>query len=124
MKKIDILKGLILELLAEDNETFEAIYFFVNGRTYKNMQTNCYPLYRDLDELHEENDMYLPMQVYGVVKDLIAKDFIKSYKINEDNAVTEMIQVNNPEFDNFSEFALYWFEISDKGSRSIDDRRK
>ncbi|GEM_PF-6163343 len=119
MKRVDILKSLILESLVDDNERFEAIYFLINGRAYQNLYADCSPSYRNLDEMYHKNDIYIPREVYNSMKELITDGFIECLKVIEDNTVRKIVHIKRPNFNDFSEFASYWFKVSDKGLKLI-----
>ena len=115
MDKNRLLESLILELLAEDDERFESIYYYVNNRPYKNMKVDCSPLYNKLEDVYLRDDIYSPTEVLNCLRKLLISNYIACYQF-EDN---KLLKINASEFKDFSKFNTHWFRITNKGKERL-----
>jgi len=115
MDKNRLLESLILELLAEDDERFESIYYYVNNRPYKNMKVDCSPLYNKLEDVYLRDDIYSPTEVLNCLRKLLISNYIACYQF-EDN---KFLKINASEFKDVSKFNTHWFRITNKGKERL-----
>ncbi|MFH2138210.1 MAG: hypothetical protein ABII88_06830 [Candidatus Omnitrophota bacterium] len=109
------LKIKILTFLSNDNEYFEAIYFYVNDMAYMNTNTDGTPLHSKINALTggKEYNTYIVLQT---IIEMSKGGYINLFSnIKDEMGKTSLGKVGTPDFTDFEKFSKYWIGITQEG---------
>lgn len=119
MNKSFDLNGSILDLLGNDDELFEAIFYGANDLVYNNINNEIKPIHANFGQF-PINVKYSVQSVFNSVKEFIEKGFIECYQnIRIDNR-THLKKIDSPIYNDFSTFSSYWLRLSKKGEKELE----